>query len=197
MLPRSQRVHRGGVMLQRDGYRRREYLRLRSEGCDAMTAWRAVVVHPSWGFRGWRGAEAAAVPEARAARLLANFLRRVPAPAAEDARNEVTLFAAEFASRAWRNLEDLANGNFGTGRVVVRGRGDDATEDVAIDSAAAAVKLKANVAALQAVGVLQSSGRGVTVTAQAAADVDGSAAGVSVTFGDVLRGVRHARSGDA
>lgn len=153
---------------RRDRLRLAEYDRLCKLGLTGIEAWRIISADAHLGFRFAKRTDA----DGRVSRRMAAFLRRV-APERIAAGRAALLETIPDAVAA---VGGIIRGDFGEGRVTVRGRGDNAVEVVEIDAAAAGVRSQNARWLLERTGVV------------AAKPTDGVKVGVQVNLGQILGG---------
>lgn len=134
--------------------------RLRVAGMPDLDAWMLILRDERLGYADLR--VLAEIPPTKISATFAGFLQRVTPGAVAEARDRVQERISRAAPEAAQKIVDLARGDFGEGRVRIRGRGDGAFEVVEIDASAAAVQLAASKHLLACVGV---SDRPQSVTA--------------------------------
>lgn len=155
-----------------DRLRARELTRRLKLGETPVNAWGTILTDADLGYPKLRGM--ASLPAGKIARTLEAFLRRAADEEMAAALDSCRLSAAHLAHGALQRVAAIVEGEFGRGRVVARGRGDDAYEEVEIDAPAASVQLKAARTLLEIVRVLPRSGSqtNVNVTQQTAVAVE-------------------------
>lgn len=130
-----------------DRLRAKELNRRIAAGEGELEAWAKIATDQRIGLGKYRGL--ASIPVAVAASSLGRFWLRINPDEAAEAVAAIRSRASNFARDAWDTVEATARGEFGQGKVRIRGE----EEVVEIDAAAAAVRLKAATHALAIVGV--------------------------------------------
>ncbi len=135
-----------------DGLRVLEFCRLRDAGFSELDAWETILRDRKLGYAKTRGSTEA-MKSHRVAKSLTRFLNRAARGLVAQAHDRVKARMAAAAEGAAKTIIDLAAGEFGTGRVRVKGRGEAAYETVEIDAPAASVRLQAAKTVIGCVGV--------------------------------------------
>lgn len=146
------------AIMRRDRLRLEEYDLLRQSGKSQAEAWRAVATSETLGFARMR-------PDAsdgHVLRHLSRFLARLSPERIERGRTDL----AETIPDAVNAIGDIIRGEFGTGKVVMRGSGEDRHEEVEIDAAAAGVRSQNARWLLERVGVAPPANAGGSVAVQ-------------------------------
>jgi len=156
-------------------------------GEDEYAAWERVCRNKRYGLSRYRGAKR--VPVNAVQRTLARFYLRMGAFETEFASAKVKRRAAEVAPRAFDAIVSIADGNFGMGKVLIRG--DE--EEVVIDAQAARTRLAASREILEMVGAVAQRGASQSAAAvQVNTQVNAQAqANGNVSLGAALRALKH------
>lgn len=149
-----------GIRIFKTDFARKVELERRVKaGEDPLAAWKTIMEHQIMGFHWTKGKN---LGPRTVLKSYMWFINRMSKIDGDRAMAEVRMKINSAAPKAVQTVIDIANGDFGTGKVTVKGRGENAHEEVEIDAAAANVKLKASLELLKAASGVSSEKKGNT-----------------------------------